>query len=538
MSEVIAWLAYATLLSSMFALAAWIGERGLRAAGLPTRLAPALALLGSLFVPLGAYLYEPPEQSVAAPVFALQPIVIAPSSPESSGVPLDAVIVALWVLASALLFGAVALSAYRLRVSGRRWRAAQVDGVAVWLTRDLGPAVVGVNPGRIVLPEWALQLDAQLRALLLRHEQEHLRAGDARLLLAALGAVAVTPWNPVAWWLFLRLRYTVELDCDRRVLAAGGDPHAYGTLLLEVGRLRGRGALVVGFGEPKRFLEDRIRAVLKPWRRSVLRAAALLCAGLLVLGSTFCTHDPTASANPLERTHDVSGAPSFTPFTAKPDLLNREEVARALVRTYPEDLRAAGIGGRAHVWIFVDADGTVSNVQLAETSDNDALDAAALEVARTFRMSPARNGDEPVPVWIKIPVVFSTDGVRPTPARAAAAAEPSATETEETQPPSFTPFTKKPELTNRAEIAEAFTREYPPLLKSAGIGGRAMVWLFIDEGGTVTRTQLHGTSGHDALDQAALRIAATMKFKAAENEGAPAAVWISIPVVFSPSTEP
>jgi TonB family protein len=100
--------------------------------------------------------------------------------------------------------------------------------------------------------------------------------------------------------------------------------------------------------------------------------------------------------------------------------------------------------------------------------------------------------------------------------------------------PSFTPFDKAPNLTNRAEMIDVIKREYPTLLRDAGVGGRAIVWLQLDETGIVRRVTINETSGHPALDEAALRVAREMGFTAAQLKGAPTAVWVSIPILFRP----
>ena len=51
--------------------------------------------------------------------------------------------------------------------------------------------------------------------------------------------------------------------------------------------------------------------------------------------------------------------------------------------------------------------------------------------------------------------------------------------------PIFTPFTVRPDIKNRAEVSRAMEREYPPLLRDAGIGGTVEVWFFIDENGAI-----------------------------------------------------
>jgi beta-lactamase regulating signal transducer with metallopeptidase domain len=70
--------------------------------------------------------------------------------------------------------------------------------------------------------------------LVVLHEEEHLRGGDARLLAAALFFVVVTPWNPATWWQLRRLRMAMEMDCDRRVLRREPDCEQYGNSLLSV----------------------------------------------------------------------------------------------------------------------------------------------------------------------------------------------------------------------------------------------------------------------------------------------------------------
>ncbi|MXY30575.1 MAG: energy transducer TonB, partial [Gammaproteobacteria bacterium] len=111
---------------------------------------------------------------------------------------------------------------------------------------------------------------------------------------------------------------------------------------------------------------------------------------------------------PDEEAVDISTAPSFTPYTVRPDLINQREVERALEREYPPILRDNGIGGRVTVHFFIDEDGIVQNTLVAETSGHSSLDEAALRVANVFRFTPALNLDKVVPVWIALPIMFQT----------------------------------------------------------------------------------------------------------------------------------
>ncbi len=98
--------------------------------------------------------------------------------------------------------------------------------------------------------------------------------------------------------------------------------------------------------------------------------------------------------------------------------------------------------------------------------------------------------------------------------------------------PGFTPYTVRPDLTNEREVQRALEREYPTILRDAGIGGTVYVHFFIDEEGTVQRTLVATSSGHTSLDEAALRVANVFKFTPALNLDKIVPVWISIPITF------
>lgn len=99
--------------------------------------------------------------------------------------------------------------------------------------------------------------------------------------------------------------------------------------------------------------------------------------------------------------------------------------------------------------------------------------------------------------------------------------------------PVFTPFTVKPLLNNREEVAAVYRREYPPQLEDDGIGGTVLLWVFIDENGSTQDCLVARSSGHQALDSAALAVAAVMRFSAALNGERKVPVWVSIPLTFT-----
>ncbi len=99
--------------------------------------------------------------------------------------------------------------------------------------------------------------------------------------------------------------------------------------------------------------------------------------------------------------------------------------------------------------------------------------------------------------------------------------------------PVFTPYTVKPELRNRRAAMRIVERNYPKLLRDAGIGGTVNVWVFIDTQGIVKNAQVQKGSGNKALDEAALTSAREFTFTPALNRDKRVPVWVAIPITFS-----
>ncbi len=567
-----AWMAYSIVVALLLGLAAAALDRAARLYGWPSRWIWFGVLVGSVVAPVVAWFAgaEPASAGGGEVQVLLGPAVVQLASADAGttvsllaaldwlrdrAAGLDAALLAGWIAASLAALIYVGISAGVLIARRRRWWPEVLDGVPVLVSRDTGPAVVGFLRSRIVVPDWALTADETLRRLMLTHEREHVRAGDPALLLAGIVALILMPWNGALWWQLRRLRLAVEMDCDARVLRRYPDVRRYGTLLLEVGRRsQGYRLPVTAFSEPRSFLARRIRRMTEPGRpRRVLWAVASLAAGATVIVLACQTPIPdrivgSGSDAVIEEKVEVEvlpqgdiarlmDGPVFTPYTQAPELRNREAVTRTLQASYPPLLRDAGIGGRALVWFLIDQTGKVVKTQLRESSGHEALDQAALHVARTMEFEPARNRGEPVAVWVALPITFNVDGLDTRPSRESAVvrelpALPPPRPDRVGDEPAFTPYAQAPELRNREEVMRALQEHYPALLRDAGIGGRVVVWFFIDKTGKVIDTRLRESSGHEELDEAALQVARLMEFEPAKNRGEPVGIWIALPVTF------
>lgn len=112
------------------------------------------------------------------------------------------------------------------------------------------------------------------------------------------------------------------------------------------------------------------------------------------------TPPPTSSET------DPSARSRLVPVEIYPELRNPEEVRRALLREYPASYREAGIGDTVLVEFHLAADGSILETGIATSSGHAAVDRAALRVAKICRFSPAMNRDQPVAVWVTVPMVF------------------------------------------------------------------------------------------------------------------------------------
>ncbi len=77
---------------------------------------------------------------------------------------------------------------------------------------------------------------------------------------------------------------------------------------------------------------------------------------------------------------------------------------------YPPLSRRMGEQGKVMLRVLVNPKGTADKVELRSSSGSARLDDAALDVVKRWRFVPAKQGDQPVPAWVLIPITFSLKG--------------------------------------------------------------------------------------------------------------------------------
>ena len=319
---IVAWMLYGLLVSVLLGAAAAVLAQGCRMLRLPSRFVWLAALVSTAaLIALAPGREAPPTimvaeiglgDAAAVPTLrrsgplpfatraaAAARALVADGLRTAAGAGADAgtAVAGVWLLASGLLLVAALTTMGRAWLLRRGWDEREVAGVPVRVAPLAGPAVLGVIRPEVVIPRWLLDRPPLEQRVVVLHEQEHVRGGDPLVLAVGCLTAVLLPWNPLAWWMLLRLRLAVEMDCDHRVLRRGVPTAAYGSLLIHMaGRSPGLTLGVPALSGSPSTLERRIRAMTERSPRfAPLRAAALATLALGALVAACDTPKPTSA---------------------------------------------------------------------------------------------------------------------------------------------------------------------------------------------------------------------------------------------------
>lgn len=367
------WMAWAVGIGALLVITAVIAEKAFSVMRWPRRWLWVAALGAAVLLPLAVPFptSSSGQQTDSDSVVRLERVTPASASSDRSAPRMSDIgrFLALgWLGGSTIFFGYLLYSAARLRRKLRRWPTLEIEGRTISVADATGPALVGVVRPRVTIPEWLVGWEEADRALVLRHEFEHAKAGDPRVNAFGLAVLGAMPWNPFLWWARRRLVQAIELDCDARVLRTHPDPRSYAEVLLEVARwtvpIR---PVLPTLTVTNSQLERRIDMAMQhdAPRRVLLGASILGIAGVLAVAlvpalrgaperpspSYLAGAVPAAQETPDEQVPpDLGGGPipGRLPFTPTP-----EQMSTALAIHHPRIL-GRGLDEDQRVWFVID----------------------------------------------------------------------------------------------------------------------------------------------------------------------------------------
>jgi protein TonB len=89
-------------------------------------------------------------------------------------------------------------------------------------------------------------------------------------------------------------------------------------------------------------------------------------------------------------------------------------------------------------------------------------------------------------------------------------------------------------LINRRQVRLTLLEAYPPNLRARGIGGTVLLAVLVGPDGRALDRHLEGSSGHVALDNAALDMVDEMRFAPARRRDSQVPVWVDQQITFAP----
>lgn len=205
------WMSYSVVAAVFLAVVAFLLEHAARRWSLPSRWIWSASMLGSALVSVAAWNALP----------------TAISHHLATSAQTDRMLLAAWLIASASAATVAMLSMENLRLRRKRWSVALVDGAEVLVTDGYGPAVVGFFRPMVALPRWVFRAPNDQRRMLIAREEEHLFAGDFRLIGLSMALVVAMPWNLALWLHVQGLRASADVDCRARVINRMLDEEPY-----------------------------------------------------------------------------------------------------------------------------------------------------------------------------------------------------------------------------------------------------------------------------------------------------------------------
>jgi TonB family protein len=265
-----------------------------------------------------------------------------------------------------------------------------------------------------------------------------------------------------------------------------------------------------------------------PVGRSTLSTLALILLPILTAG---CALLGGRRAEPPPAPPAVVETPVRMSWEVAPRLISM------VTPVYPDSARRAGIEGQVNLQIVVDELGRVTEAEVLLARPAGLFDEAAVAAIRQWIFEPARAGGKPIKVRMGQRMEFSLGDRRPPSPSPPPAGEKPPIIVREMEPPHvpkpgetpiFMAWEDAPELIPVTQVRP----EYPAIALKAGLEGKVILQIVIDEEGNVIQADVILAQPPGVFEDAAIKAIRQWKFKPAKQRDKAIKVRMAWPVEF------
>jgi len=273
----------------------------------------------------------------------------------------------------------------------RQVRLRVVEGLA-------SPVTAGwLKPVVLVPAVLVTGMPAQLLEALLAHELAHVRRCDYLVNLAQGAIESLLFYHPAVWWISHRIRVEREHIADDLAARSLGEPRRLAQALSELEKRQFSThdlAQAANGGD----LMQRIKRLVRPDTQALSWKAAIPVLGLAVACIAGCAQTPTASQETAAAHDTVAGNPNATRALARFDTCAKPE--------YTPEALAKRAQGTVSLRFRVEADGSVSQANVVQSSGDASLDEAARVAIAKCTFTPATVNGKAQAAWVPVQYVW------------------------------------------------------------------------------------------------------------------------------------
>ncbi|KAA1160820.1 M56 family metallopeptidase [Pseudoalteromonas fuliginea] len=254
------------------------------------------------------------------------------------------------------------------------------------------PMVIGILNSKLVLPSnYNAQFDKATLALILEHENVHIKRKD-NLTNALILLLTILLWfNPLAWACYASMRRLQELTCDERVLANKTTQQhiLYSKALISCAANAPTGLMAYSHYGDKKTMLQRLTNIKHSGKHSKFAKGGLLLVAASMLSGLAIAKQPEA----MTKEDHISPTMRIEPL-------------------YPKQAAQQGISGSVVLKYDITPNGETANVSVVSAKPEAIFDREAKKALRQWQYKPSSMGYQNVLVQLDFAInneVANTD---------------------------------------------------------------------------------------------------------------------------------